>query len=70
MISHWMGDRYMLQNWWQRSDSEVWWPASWRACISAYAQGLQTGLSLDYGGCGRVWVWMGLSPETMVGVVG
>ena len=27
-MSLWIGDFYILQNWWQRSDSEVWWPDS------------------------------------------
>ena len=54
MISPWMGDRNTLQNWWQRSDSEVWCPAS-------RAQGLRTGL--DDSGGRRVLVRMGLSGD-------
>ena len=60
MISPWMGDHHRLQNWWQRSDSDVWLPASWRAWISAYAQGLRTGLSWTMVLCQRRWrVWSG-----------
>ena len=35
MISLWVGDLNTLQNLWQSSNSEVWWPAS-------RAQGLRT----------------------------
>ena len=51
-----MGDRNTLQNWWQRSDSEVWWPAS-------RAQVLRTGFSVDDGGCRRVQERTGLSRD-------
>ena len=52
MISPWMGDRNTLQNWWQHSDSEVWWPASWASVDES-------------GGC-RVPVLKGLYGMTVV----